>query len=160
MVGVYHSKMSNNERVEIWNQFKSNSSSFFKIIVGARSSIFLPFDNLDLIIIDEEHDSSLKQTQPSPRYHGRDCAIILSKIHNSKIILGSATPSLETIDNIKQKKYEVVRLDKRYGNVELPSIEIIDLRKSHLKKEMNGFFSNRLIDEIKLQLDNKKHCQL
>ena len=156
MVGIYHSKMSNNERVEIWNQFKSDSASLFKIIVGARSSIFLPFDNLDLIIIDEEHDSSLKQTQPSPRYHARDCAIILSKIHNSKIILGSATPSLETIDNIKQKKYEVVRLDKRYGNIELPSIEIIDLRKSHLKKEMNGFFSNRLIDEIKLQLDNKK----
>ena len=135
MVGVYHSKMSNNERVEIWNQFKLNNSSLFKIIVGARSSIFLPFDNLDLIIIDEEHDSSLKQTQPSPRYHARDCAIILSKIYNSKIILGSATPSLETIDNINQKKYEVVRLDKRYGNIELPSIEIIDLRKSHLKKK-------------------------
>ena len=107
MVGVYHSKMSNNERVEIWNQFKLNNSSLFKIIVGARSSIFLPFDNLDLIIIDEEHDSSLKQTQPSPRYHARDCAIILSKIYNSKIILGSATPSLETIDNINQKNMKL-----------------------------------------------------
>ena len=135
-VGVFHSNLNNSERVEVWNSIKNR----FSILLGVRSSIFLPFTNLGLIIIDEEHDSSYKQQQPSPRYHARDSAIFLSSLHNSKVLLGSATPAIESYYNAKQGKFGFVELLKRYSDIKLPKIEPVDLKKGFLKKQMNGFF--------------------
>ena len=132
----------------------------FSIILGARSSLFLPFNNLGLIIIDEEHDSSYKQQQPSPRYHARDSAIYLATLHNAKVLLGSATPSMETYYNAKNDKYGFVELLTRYSDIKLPKINTIDIRKGYLKKEMQGFFSNNLINEISNQLKKNKQIIL
>ena len=155
-VGVFHSNLNNSERVEVWNSIKNR----FSILLGVRSSIFLPFTNLGLIIIDEEHDSSYKQQQPSPRYHARDSAIFLSSLYNSKVLLGSATPSIESYYNAKQGKFGFVELLKRYSDIKLPKIEPVDLKKGFLKKQMNGFFSKNLIDQISIQLKQKKQVIL
>ena len=155
-VGVFHSNLNNSERVEVWNSIKNR----FSILLGVRSSIFLPFTNLGLIIIDEEHDSSYKQQQPSPRYHARDSAIFLSSLHNSKVLLGSATPAIESYYNAKQGKFGFVELLKRYSDIKLPKIEPVDLKKGFLKKQMNGFFSKNLIDQISIQLKLKKQVIL
>ena len=155
-VGVFHSNLNNSERVEVWNSIKNR----FSILLGVRSSIFLPFTNLGLIIIDEEHDSSYKQQQPSPRYHARDSAIFLSSLHNSKVLLGSATPAIESYYNAKQGKFGFVELLKRYSDIKLPKIEPVDLKKGFLKKQMNGFFSKKLIDQISIQLKQKKQVIL
>ena len=155
-VGVFHSNLNNSERVEVWNSIKNR----FSILLGVRSSIFLPFTNLGLIIIDEEHDSSYKQQQPSPRYHARDSAIFLSSLHNSKVLLGSATPAIESYYNAKQGKFGFVELLKRYSDIKLPKIEPVDLKKGFLKKQMNGFFSKNLIDQISIQLKQKKQVIL
>ena len=133
-VAVYHSKYSNNERVEVWNNVLNNSETS-QIIIGTRSSLFLPFSNLGLIIVDEEHEPSFKQFDPSPRYHARDAAIVLAKIHKAKILLGSATPSLESYFNAQQNKYGFVEIKRRYGNVQLPKIELIDVKEKQRKKE-------------------------
>lgn len=124
-IGIYHSKFSNNERIEIWNKVKSGE---MKVVLGARSSLFLPYQNLGLIICDEEHDASYKQQDPAPRYHGRDAAIYMSSLVNAKVLLGSATPSLESYYNAKKDKYGLVSLMERYGDVKLPVIEMIDIR--------------------------------
>jgi primosomal protein N' (replication factor Y) len=124
-IGIYHSKFSQNERVEIWNKVKSGE---LKIVLGARSSLFLPFYHLGLIICDEEHDTSYKQQDPAPRYHGRDAAIYLSSLTQAKVLLGSATPALETYYNAKTDKYGLVEIKERYGEVQLPSIEMVDTR--------------------------------
>ncbi len=131
-IGIYHSKFSQNERVEIWNKVKNGE---LKIVLGARSSIFLPFTDLGLVICDEEHDTSFKQQDPAPRYNGRDAAIYFASLFNpdetgtgANVLLGSATPSLESYHNAVSGKYGLAELMQRYGDVQLPPIEIIDTR--------------------------------
>ncbi|NNE26153.1 MAG: primosomal protein N' [Saprospiraceae bacterium] len=151
-IGVYHSKMSNNQRVELWNASLEGKH----LILGARSSLFLPFKDLGLIIIDEEHDPSYKQTDPAPRYSARDTALYLAKLYNSKVILGSATPSLETFWNARQGKYGIVRLFERHGESELPDIEIVDLKQQYKKGLMRSLFSKDLKDAIDTALANNE----
>jgi primosomal protein N' (replication factor Y) len=125
-VGIYHSKFNPNERLELWNKVLSGE---IQVVLGARSALFLPFNNLQLVIIDEEHDSSFKQYDPAPRYHARDAAIFYASIWNAKVLLGSATPSIETYHNCETGKYGLVTLSERYGDLELPSMELIDLKQ-------------------------------
>jgi primosomal protein N' (replication factor Y) len=131
-----------------------------QLILGARSSMFLPFSNLGLIIVDEEHEPSLKQYDPAPRYHARDSAIVLANQHNAKVILGSATPSIETYYNAQQGKYGLVELNRRFGDVLLPEIELVDVKEKHRKKRMTGHFSDRLLEMITEALDNKEQVIL
>ena len=158
-VTVYHSKFSIHERTEVWNNVLNNSSKA-RVVVGTRSAIFLPFYQLGLIIIDEEHELSYKQFDPAPRYHARDSAIILSQIYGAKILMGSATPSIESSFNLMKAKFGGVQLNERYGNIELPEIVTIDLKLSYKKKEMNGAFSQTLIDSIETTLANDKQVIL
>jgi len=158
-IAVFHSKYSMNERVEVWNNILENKTKA-QIVLGARSSIFLPFSNLGLIVVDEEHEASYKQFEPSPRYNARDAAIVLGKIHKAKVLLGSATPSLETKFNAQQNKYGLVSLNRRHGNIQLPKIELIDVKEKHRKKEMTGHFSDRLLKLIKEALDEKEQVIL
>ncbi|MCF6223948.1 MAG: primosomal protein N' [Flavobacteriaceae bacterium] len=158
-ISVFHSKYSINERVEVWNNLLENKDKA-QIILGARSSVLLPFSNLGLVIVDEEHETSFKQFDPSPRYHARDAAIVLANFHKAKVLLGSATPSVESYYNVQQKKYGYVKLDRRFGNVLLPEIELVDIKEKHRKKRMNGHFSDRLLDLIKDTLDNKEQIIL
>jgi len=151
-VAVYHSKYSLQERVEVWNNVLASKPKA-QIVIGARSSLFLPFSNLGLIIVDEEHEASFKQYDPAPRYHARDAAIVLAKFHNSKILLGSATPSIESFFNAKIEKYGYASIKRRYGNVLMPDIELVDIKEQHRKKRMKGHFSERLLKEIKEALD-------
>ena len=146
-VAVYHSKYSNNERVEVWNQV-NNTSENAKIVIGARSALFLPFTNLGCIIIDEEHEQTFKQVDPAPRYHARDAAIVLANFFKAKVILGSATPSLETYNNATSGKYGLVTLSERYGSVMMPDIALVDLKDKYFRKKMSGHFSDTLIEEI------------
>ena len=142
-VGVYHSKFNLNERVELWNEML-NTESKYKIILGARSSLFLPFKNLGLIIVDEEHENTFKQFDPAPRYHGRDLALVLSKMHKAKVLLGSATPSVESYFNAKTQKYGLVELIKRYGGIQLPEVQCGDLKADKKKKRMISLFTELL----------------
>ena len=158
-ISVFHSKYSINERVEVWNNVLNNKPKA-RIILGARSAVFLPFSNLGLIVVDEEHETSYKQFDPSPRYNARDAAIVLAKIHKAKILLGSATPSLETYYNAQQNKYGFVALNRRHGNVQLPKIELINVKEKHRKKEMKGHFSDRLLALIQEALDLKEQVIL
>ena len=151
-IAVFHSKYSNSERVEVWNQVLSNSEKS-KIVIGARSALFLPFSNLGLVIIDEEHETTFKQENPAPRYHARDAAIVLANYHNAKVLLGSATPSLETYHNAITGKFGLVEINERYGKATLPNISLIDLKDAYFKKQMNGHFSSALIDSISAALD-------
>lgn len=151
-VAVFHSKYSAHERVEVYNNVLGNATKA-KIILGARSSIFLPFHDLGLIIVDEEHEQSFKQFDPAPRYHARDAAIVLAHLHQAKTVLGSATPSLESYKNAIDKKYGLVEINRRYNNVQLPDIELVDIADKHKKKRMKGHFSDRLIEEITEALD-------
>ncbi len=146
-VAVYHSRYSSNERVEVWNHVLNNSPKA-QIVIGARSAVLLPFQNLGLVIVDEEHEQSYKQFDPAPRYHARDTAIILASIFKVKTLLGSATPSLESFYNAKQGKYGLVELNVRYNDVLMPDIELIDLKDKFKRKRMTGHFSDRLIDEM------------
>ncbi|MFK8281819.1 replication restart helicase PriA [Capnocytophaga cynodegmi] len=146
-MGVYHSKYTTNERVEVWNNVL-NGNTKNQLVVGVRSSVFLPFSNLGLVIVDEEHDTSYRQFEPAPRFHTRDAAIVLSKIHKANVLLGSATPSLESLYNAKREKYGYVYLSKRFGDFQVPDIEIIDIKDKHFRKQMTGHFSDELIEEI------------
>ncbi|WP_396600560.1 primosomal protein N' [Algibacter sp. R77976] len=146
-VAVFHSKYSVHERVEVWNNVLHNSAKA-KIVLGARSSIFLPFSDLGLIIVDEEHEQSFKQFDPAPRYHARDTSVVLANLHKAKTLLGSATPSLESYFNAKQNKYGFVEITQRYNNVLMPDIELVDIKDKQKKKRMKGHFSDRLIEEI------------
>jgi len=146
-VAVFHSKYSNNERVEVWNQVLQNSDKA-KIVIGARSALFLPFSNLGLLIVDEEHEQTFKQQDPAPRYHARDAAIVLAQSHQAKVLLGSATPSIETFFNAQSGKFGLVTLNERFGNVALPEVELVDLKDSYFRKRMNGHFSSVLIDAM------------
>ncbi|KAB1069145.1 primosomal protein N' [Tamlana haliotis] len=146
-VAVFHSKYSVQERVEVWNHVLNHSAKA-QIVLGARSSIFLPFSNLGLIVVDEEHEQSFKQFDPAPRYHARDAAVVLSHVHKAKTLLGSATPSLESYYNAKQNKYGFAELTVRYNNVLMPDIELVDVKEKQKKKRMKGHFSDRLIEEM------------
>ena len=156
---VYHSRFSIHERTEVWKQVLNGDSNGL-IIVGARSSILLPFKNLSLVIVDEEHENSYKQIDPAPRYQARDSIIYLANTINAKVVLGSATPSIETTENVKNGKYGYVKLTERYGGISLPKIELIDLKQSHKKKRMKGMFSESLISSIQETLNLKKQVIL
>lgn len=158
-MSVYHTKYTTNERVEVWNNLLKNSSKT-QLIIGVQSAIFLPFSNLGLIIIDEEHDASYKQNETSPRLQTRDTALVLGKLHQAKIILGSATPSAESYYNVQTKKYGYVSLSERYGNILAPEIQLIDLKDKFKRKQMNGHFSNTLIEAISTTLEEKKQVIL
>ena len=159
-VAVYHSKYSLNERVEVWNKVLHHSNKA-KIILGARSSVLLPFNNLGLIIIDEEHEQSYKQFDPAPRYHARDTAIVLASLFKAKTLLGSATPSIESYFNAtKTKKYGFAKLDIRYNDVLMPEIELVDIKDKHKRKQMKGHFSDRLIEEMTVALDQEQQIIL
>lgn len=161
IVGVYHSRFSDNERIEVWNKVRAESAQQYKIILGVRSSIFLPFHELGLIIIDEEHETSLKQYDPAPRYNARDTALVLAQFHGAKTLLGSATPSLETYYNVLQKKYALVELSQRFTEVALPEIRIVDLAKAYKQKRMyNKLFSKDLIAYIDAALREKQQIIL
>lgn len=144
-MGVYHSRFSDNERVEVWNGVLNGK---FKFVVGVRSAIFLPFDNLGLIIVDEEHDGSYKQQEPAPRYHARDVALVMGQLHHAKVLLGSATPSLESYYHASQNKYGLVNLDKRFGNAQLPKVILADVKIERQRKTMKGDFSANLLKHI------------
>lgn len=146
-VAVFHSKYSNNERVEVWNQVL-NKSEKAEIVIGARSALFLPFQDLGFLIVDEEHEQTYKQVDPAPRYHARDAAIVLAGLQKAKVLLGSATPSIETYNNAKTGKFGLVTLVERYGKVTLPEIELVDLKDKYFRKKMSGHFSEVLIEEI------------
>jgi primosomal protein N' (replication factor Y) len=156
---VYHSKFSTHERTEVWSQVLKNDTAG-SIIVGARSSLLLPFKNLSLLIVDEEHENSFKQFDPSPRYQARDSAIYLAHNLNAKVILGSATPSIETAENARNGKYGWVKLKERYGGVELPKIELVNLKEEYQKNTMSGVFSKQLLLKIKETIDQRKQVIL
>ncbi len=150
-VAVFHSKYNNNERIEVWNQVLVNSEKA-QVVIGARSSLFLPFYNLGFIIVDEEHEQTFKQVDPAPRYHARDAAIVLAHSHKAKVLLGSATPSIETYLNAKSDKFGLVEISERFGNVMMPNIELVDLKDKYFRKKMTGHFSDVLIEEINIAL--------
>ncbi len=156
---IYHSRFSDRKRVETWLELVENPEKPV-VVIGARSSLLLPFSNLGLIVVDEEHETSFKQQDPAPRYHARDSAIVLAKIHKTKVLLGSATPSFETYYNAKRKKFGLVEIFKRHGDIPLPEIQCIDLKRARSKKEMQGHFSVELINAIKEVLKNKKQVIL
>lgn len=148
-MGVYHSRFSDAERVEVWKGIQNGT---FRFIVGVRSSVLLPFDNLGLIIVDEEHDPSYKQQDPAPRYHARDAAVMLGRIHHAKVLLGSATPSLESHWLAQQNRYALVRLDKRFGEAHLPEVVIADMTRERKAKTVKGEFSQLMLNSIRQTL--------
>lgn len=159
-LGIYHSKFSDNERVEVWQNMLSPEKEY-KVILGVRSSIFLPFRNLGIVIVDEEHENTYKQYDPAPRYHARNAAIVLAKIHNAKVLLGSATPSIESYYLATQtKKYGFVELLTRYADIQLPEINVVDVKTERLQKKMTGLFSQKLIDEMSRALSNHEQVIL
>ncbi|MCF6349568.1 MAG: primosomal protein N' [Flavobacteriaceae bacterium] len=154
-ISVFHSKYSLQERVEVWRNLLYNKKKT-QIILGARSSIFLPFNNLGLIIVDEEHETSYKQFEPAPRYHARDAAIVLANLHQAKVLLGSATPSIESFYNAQKNKYALVTLNRRFSNIQLPEVELVNLKEKYRKKQMNGHFSDRMLELMQRALDEKE----
>ena len=157
-LGIYHSKYNDAERVEIWK--KQLSDNPYKVILGVRSSVFLPFQNLGLIIIDEEHETSFKQQDPAPRYHARSVAVMLAKMYNAKTLLGTATPSMESYYNASQGKYGLVELTTRFKDIALPKIEIIDVKDLRRRKIMKGIFSQQLVDAVQEAIDEGKQAIL
>ncbi|AZQ60857.1 primosomal protein N' [Flammeovirga pectinis] len=145
VLGIYHSKFSDNERVETW---KGVQEGQFQVIIGTRSSLFLPFSDLELIVVDEEHDSSYKANDPAPRYQGRDVALVLAHFHHAKVVLGSATPSLESFYLAVKQKYAYAGLTERYGNAQLPEIKIIDIKAMRKQKKMKDDFSDELLQLV------------
>lgn len=156
-LGVYHSKFNDNERAEVWYKVLKGE---YKVVIGARSSIFLPFQDLDLVVVDEEHESSYKQYDPAPRYHARDTAIYLAYVHGAKVLLGSATPSIESYYNAKAGKYGLVALTERFGDAKLPAIEVINIAEEGRKEQMFSYFSGILLKEITEALERKEQVIL
>ncbi len=162
-VGIYHSKYNEHERVEIWNKVLGTTlpgTQPYQVVLGARSAMFLPFDNLGLIIVDEEHDSSYKQFDPAPRYNARDAAIWLGNLHKAKVLLGSATPSIESYYNAKAGKYHLVELSERFGGMLMPLIEVADLTEETKRKTMKSHFSSLLFNQIEEALANQEQIIL
>ena len=157
-LGVYHSKYPDAERVELWQRQLSDHP--YDIVVGVRSSVFLPFRRLGLVIVDEEHETSFKQQDPAPRYHARNVALVLARHAQAKTLLGTATPSLESYYNAQAGKYGLVRLTERYGQVQLPLIQVVDLRQQRHRKEMTGPFSSPLLSAMRQALDRREQVIL
>ncbi|MGB5693596.1 MAG: primosomal protein N' [Flavobacteriaceae bacterium] len=158
-ISVYHSRYNQQERVEVWYNVMGEKSKA-QLIIGARSSLFLPYSRLGLIIVDEEHETSFKQYDPAPRYHARDAAIVLAHMHDARVVLGSATPSIESYYNVQAGKYAYAGLIRRYGNVLMPEIELVDLKLLRRKKRLKGHFSDRLIELIHETLEVKEQVIL
>jgi len=156
-MGIYHSKFSDNERVEVW---KGILDGKFQFVVGVRSAIFLPFDNLGLIIVDEEHETSYKQHDPAPRYHARDVAVIMAYMHKAKTLLGSATPSLESYFHARSGRYGLVEMTQRFGNAALPTFLLVDTKKEKKQKTMKNEFSSVLLQHLESNLTNKEQTIL
>jgi primosomal protein N' (replication factor Y) len=156
-IGVYHSKFNDNERVEIWNKVLNGS---YQVVLGARSAVFLPFKDLNLIVVDEEHESSYKQHEPAPRYQARDAAVFLGHLHQTKVILGSATPSIESFYNAETEKYGLVILNERFGGVQLPLQEVVSIAEETKRKKMTSYFTSVLIDDMSVALENKEQIIL
>jgi len=162
-VGVYHSRFNEFERVEIWNRVLNHNDGNeqkYSLILGARSALLLPYQNLGLIIVDEEHDASYKQQDPAPRYHARDAAVVLGKLHNAPVLLGTATPSLETYYNVKQGKYGLVELFERFADSKLPEIWIENIPEARRQKKMEGHLSHFLINNMADALARKEQIIL
>ena len=162
-VGIYHSKYSDGERVEVWNNLLGNGpadAAKYDVVLGVRSSLLLPFTNLGLIIVDEEHENTYKQYDPAPRYHARDTAIVLAGMHQCKVLLGSATPSLESYFNATLNKYGFVGLYERHLDIKLPEIEVVNTIKARKKKQMSASFTSVLVNEINRALHNKEQVIL
>ena len=162
-LGVYHSRYGANERVEVLEQvrdFAQTKSNRRQIIIGSRSAIFLPYSDIGLIIVDEEHDSSFKQIDPSPRYNARDAAIVLAAMHKAKILLGSATPSYESYYNALSKRYKLVEITERFGGVQMPEIILSDMRVEKRRKTMQADFGGTLVDAMKETLEEKNQVIL
>lgn len=155
-VAVYHSKINTQERVEVWKSAAAGKP----VILAARSGLFLPFQNLQLVIVDEEHDASFKQYDPAPRYHARDTAIFLSGLYGAKTLLGTATPSLETWHNAQTGKFGLVTMPERFGGLELPEIQTIDLREQMKYRQMQSIFSKPLLESLQLALDRSEQAIL
>lgn len=155
-IAVYHSKINANERAEVWN----SAAAGRPIVLGARSGLFLPFQNLQLIIVDEEHDPSFKQYDPAPRYNARDAAIYLAATNKAHVLLGSATPGVETYHNALTGKYGLVEMKQRFGGMDMPEIRVVDLKDEQKKRTMHGIFSGALIDQLKLALENGEQAIL
>ena len=152
---IYHSKFSDNERVDIWKRLLDNSEPC--VVIGVRSSVFLPYSNLGLVIVDEEHDSSYKQQDPAPRYNGRNAALILAQMHGAKTVLGSATPAIEVYHLALEGRYGLVKLLTRYGDIKMPDVKVIDTIDARKRREMSGLFSNELMTECRKALkDNEQ----
>lgn len=157
-LGIYHSKFPDAERVEIWQ--KQLSEQDYDVILGVRSSVFLPFRRLGLVIVDEEHETTYKQQDPAPRYHARSAAIMLASMFRAKTLLGTATPSIETYYNARQGKYGLVELTERYQNIRLPQIELVDIKELARKKRMTAQFSPLLLQKIREALEHKEQVIL
>lgn len=159
-VGVYHSRFPDSERVEIWNNLLRNDNQTYKIVLGVRSAIFLPFRQLGLIIIDEEHENTFKQQDPAPRYHARDAGIVLSGLMSAKCLLGTATPAIESYFNAKSGKYGLVKLSDRFGNIKMPEIKLADMCEARKKKQMQSIFTPQLLAMIKTTVENREQVIL
>ncbi len=161
-IGVYHHRITNNERVEIWQAVQNSGLNLYtqktnhevkaECIVGARSALLLPFSNLGLIIVDEEHDTSYKQRDPAPRYNGRDAAVYLANLHNAKVVLGTATPSIESYQNTQSGKYGLVQMSERFGGIQLPQIEVVDVKDELKKQKLQSHFTSVLLEELQSAL--------
>lgn len=156
-LGVYHSRFSDNERAEVWHKVLKGE---YQVVIGARSAIFLPFSDLGLVVVDEEHEVSYKQYDPAPRYHARDSAVYLAHLHGAKVLLGSATPSIESYYNAKSGKYGLIRLDKRFGDSVLPAIEVIDIKAESAAGKMMTYFSAAMLAAISAALERKEQVIL
>jgi primosomal protein N' (replication factor Y) len=156
-IGVYHSRFNDNERVEVWQKVLNNE---YKVVLGARSSVFLPFHDLGLIIVDEEHETSYKQFDPAPRYNARDAAIFLAGMHKAKVLLGSATPSFESYYNARMQKYGLAELTERFGGVKLPEVEVVSITEETKRKTIQSHFTSVLMNDIKQALSNKEQIIL
>lgn len=156
-IGVYHSKFNDNERVEIWNKVLNGT---YQVVLGARSAVFLPFKDLKLVVVDEEHESSYKQNEPAPRYQARDAAIVLAHLHQAKVVLGSATPAVESFYNAQTDKYGFVVLNERFGGVQLPLQEVVSIAEETKRKKMTSYFTSVLIEDITTALENNEQVIL
>lgn len=163
-VGVYHSRFNEYERVEIWNRVLSggedDATSKYQLILGARSALLLPYKNLGLVIVDEEHDGSYKQMDPAPRYHARDAAVMLAQIHGAKVLLGTATPSVESYFNVQLHKFGLVELMQRYADSRLPDIYTVNMNLATKRHEVQGLFSHFLIEQMAMALERKEQIIL
>lgn len=156
-IGIYHSRFNDNERVEVWQKVLNNE---YKVVLGARSAVFLPFNDLGLIIVDEEHETSFKQFDPAPRYNARDAAIFLANMHQAKVLLGSATPSFESYYNARIHKYGLAELTERFGGVKLPEIEVVSIVEETKNKTIQSHFTSVLMADIAEALEKKEQVIL